>query len=299
MVDALRNAFAVLLYLVVLAVTASPCEHESEFFDSAECEGHMFLLQAHFSSSEDSPLLLSSEPPQRRPRPVSLLHIPYNHIAVNLTYTTLMEEIVTFPERKPRDFNVILATLKTWGADAIVQLLQRRRGVPWVFDWYRSAAFAIFGFFYIGIMQWFLYVSILTWLFPDAMVFANAPFAEKMLDSVGQLSMVGQIFVDNFVFAFLFYFPAFYFIKSVVQGGCPWYAHFQVGLSRYWQNIVSDNLYSCALWFPADIVIFAMPMYFRMPMEHSVSFAWTMFISARRGQIDRGSKKPAMDQGDS
>merc|ERR1719333_403004 len=107
--------------------------------------------------------------------------------------------------------------------------------------------------------------------------------------------MVGQILVDNFVFAFFFYFPAFYFIKSVVQGGCPWYSHFQTGLRRYWSNIIPDNLSSCAVWFPADIVIFAMPMYLRMPMEHGVSFAFTMFMSARRGQIDHGGKKPAMN----
>lgn len=224
----------------------------------------------------------------------AVLHIPYakfyNHIANNVTYNNFFEQILTFPQRRPREFNVILATCKTWTADAIVQFGERRGGQTWRFDWSRSAAFAIFGFLYIGCMQWILYVTVLTWLFPDAMAFANSPLAMKLQDQEGMIDMVGQICVDNFIFEVLIYFPVFYMIKSVMTGKDSLTSRIQTGLSKYWTNIIPDNLASFAVWIPADVVIFACPMYLRMPMEHCVSFGWTMFISATRGASESKDK---------
>lgn len=218
----------------------------------------------------------------------AVLHVPeYGHIAVNVTYHNLRERILTFPERRPREFNVMLATMKTWSADAVVQLAESRRSSSSIFfDWQRSAAFAVFGFLYIGVAQWFLYVSVLTWLFPDAMIFANSPLEMKLRDQTGMIDMAGQIFVDNFVFAAMIYFPAFYMIKAVVQGSGSLPVRIQTGLTKYRANWMADNMASCMLWMPLDVIIFACPMYLRMPMEHAVSFGWTMFISAMRGSVE-------------
>jgi hypothetical protein len=215
------------------------------------------------------------------------LHIPYNHIARNITYHNLGEQIFTFPERRPREFNIMLATFKTWVADLIVQLGEQRRVGAKGFDWWRSVAFALFGLLYIGLMQWVLYVTILTSLFPDAMMFANAPWSVKLADTVGQLDMAGQILVDNMIFNVFIYFPAFYLLKAIVQGtDASFIERARQGLGKYWKNCVSDNMFSLAIWLPADLFIFAAPMYLRMPLEHSVSFGWTMFISATRGAVE-------------
>jgi len=219
--------------------------------------------------------------------PIAMLHIPYNHIAVNLTYHNLGEQIVTFPERRPREFNIIVATCKTWTADMVVQLLDRRRvaanGISWRFDWQRSFTFAIFGFFYIGLMQWCLYVTFLSWLFPDAIIFANAPFSEKLIDSQGQIDMMGQVLVDNLLINVFIYFPLFYTFKQVIQGSSSFASRVESGLEKYRASILKDNLVSCAVWVPCDLFIFACPMYLRMPLEHGVSFGWTMFMSFTRG----------------
>jgi hypothetical protein len=227
--------------------------------------------------------------------PVSLLHVPYDHIAVNVSYSNLQEEIMTFPQRRPREFNVILATCKTWLADITVQFLSRPQhhehsSNSWTFDIKRSAAFAIFGFLYIGLTQWFLYVTVLTWLFPDALIFANAPWAMKMADTEGQLDMLGQIIVDNLIFNTLIYFPAFYMIKSFLQGKGSIPSRIQEALHKYSKNIWQDNLRSCAVWIPADFFVFACPMYMRMPLEHGVSFGWTMFMSFSRGAGPEGKE---------
>jgi len=221
------------------------------------------------------------------------LDILYNHVSVSLAYHNLGEEILTFPERRPRTFNVLLATVKTWTADAVVQSIEKRRNSS-SFDWQRSLAFATFGLLYVGLLQWVLYVSLLTWLFPDAMVFANAPFSVKVHDRIGQIELLGQVLVDNFVFGVLIYFPVFYMIKELVQGDryLSLHARLQIGLHKYWRNIVHDNLASLALWIPAGIFIFAAPMFLRMPLEHGVSFGWTMFMSATRGSADESKGNP-------
>jgi len=230
--------------------------------------------------------------PPSRVGPVVMLHVPYNHIAMNVTYNNFGEQLATFPQRRPREFNVILATFKTWCADFIVQVLESKRGGAWSFDWRRSFAFAIFGFVYVGLTQWFLYVTILTWMFPDAIYFANAPMPMKLADTTGQLDMVGQVVVDCFIFNVFFYFPAFYAIKACCQGASRSSLASKVydGLNKYWTNIINDNMASCAVWIPADVFIFAFPMYLRLPMDHAVSFAWTMFISFTRGAATEKSK---------
>jgi len=218
----------------------------------------------------------------------SVLHIPYGHIAVDVPYNGLWEEIKTFPQRRPRELNVILATCKTWSADAIVQFGAHRRGNTWAFDWSRSLAFGLFGFLYIGLAQWFLYVTVLTTLFPDAMMFANAPWSAKLQDREGLWDVAGQVTIDNSLFQALIYFPVFYAIKTALQGGLgdllsdgP--SRIKSGMRSYRENFWADNLASLCVWVPADVVIFACPMYMRMPLEHCVSFGWTMFISATRG----------------
>lgn len=220
--------------------------------------------------------------------PVSLLHVlvpyNYNHISVNVSYANLQEEIETFPKRRPREFNIILATCKTWLADLIVQFLTAPAGGgSWKFDYRRSMAFAFFGFLYVGLTQWLLYVTVLTWLFPDALIFANSEWSMKLTDREGQVDMLGQVIVDNFIFNVFIYFPAFYLIKSFLQADGTVMFRVKDAMYKYSQNLWQDNVRSCSLWIPMDFFVFACPMYMRMPLEHGVSFGWTMFMSFTRG----------------
>lgn len=218
--------------------------------------------------------------------PVSLLHVlvPYNHIAINVSYAGIQEEIETFPQRKPREFNVMLATFKTFLADSIVQFLEKpSRGTSWSFDFRRSAAFVVFGCLYIGLAQWFLYVTVLTSIFPDALVFANSDWATKLTDTEGQLDMLGQVLVDNFVFNIFIYFPAFYLIKGFLQGDGSVMARAKDAMYKYSLNFRQDNTRSLCVWIPVDFFVFACPMYMRMPLEHGVSFGWVMLMSFTRG----------------
>lgn len=296
----LSSTFAAVLLALALQVHGQGSRQSSR-------EG-LSLLQLQVSSvSHVDPLSLAasvspevSDPEGARMRrglgPLGLLHIPYNHIAVNLTYTGWKQQMFTFPERRPREFNIFLATIKTFGADLVVQFLEGGGRNHWRFDIARSLSFALFGFLYIGCAQWVLYVTFLTWLFPDAMIFANSPMTAKMVDRVGQIDMLGQIVVDNLFFNVFIYFPAFYILKAVVQGFTSeesMLTSIKEGLNKYRKNIVADNMASLSVWVPADLFIFAAPMYLRMPLEHTVSFGWTMFMSAMRGAahpVDKSEK---------
>lgn len=201
----------------------------------------------------------------------------YNHITYDVEYHSVGEQIMTLPMRRPRTFNVLMATSKTWAADMLVQMAEgRARGV----DWRRSAAFAVFGFFYVGLVQWALYVTVMTQLCPNAISFSNQPLSEKMHNIPGQVDLAKQVILDNFCFAVLVYFPVFYIVKELLNGSR---SPVSDALSRYKSNFVSDNLASMAFWIPGDILAFAAPIFLRLPIDHSVSFVWTMVLSYKRG----------------
>lgn len=210
----------------------------------------------------------------------------YNQIEVDVAYSGIWEETITFPERRPRAFNVMVATAKTWLADLVVQFGEMRRSRSRSqrhLDFKRSAAFALFGFIYNGLVQWFLYVSVFTQLCPTAIRFANEPISEKMLDRAGQGDLLLQLLLDNLVVTVFLYFPIFYTVKSMVQDSSYSLATLQKALGKYRQNFVQDNITACSVWIPLDLVVFCVPMYMRLPLGHSFSFGWTMIVSYMRG----------------
>jgi len=221
----------------------------------------------------------------KTPKNVSqfLLSVPgrYEHIAYDVEYSGILEQIVTLPMRRPRTINLGMATLKTWLADMIVQLTDGRGKLGRGIDWNRSGAFAAFGFLYIGLVQWVLYVSVMTYICPNAISFSNEPLDEKLHNVPGQIDLVKQVMIDNCVFEVLIYFPVFYVIKELVAGQSQ--QPVTEGLRKYKSNFFSDNLISMVFWIPGDCFAFAAPIFLRLPIDHTVSFVWTMVLSYRRG----------------
>lgn len=216
-----------------------------------------------------------------------LLYIPnkiYNHIAVDVKYNNYWEEFMTFPERRPEIFNVVLATFKTTAADLIVQ-----SGQGQAFDFKRSATFALFGFLYVGVLQWVFYVSILTDMCPYSMQFANEPWSAKLTDRRGQEDLVKQILIDNLILQTFIYYPIFYTIKEIVAEPSliNAFKHMSTvtlnAFKKYRENCLADNIAGWAYWTPLDLLVFSAPMFVRMPLAHAFSFLWTMVVSYFRG----------------
>jgi len=187
-------------------------------------------------------------------------------------------QISTFPKRRPFLTNMIIATVKTSIADFVVQVAEGKE-----IDYKRNAVFTAFGFAYLGAAQWFIYVTVFTRMCPHAVRFANLSWADKLKDKAGQIDLVKQIAVDNFVHYTFIYFPVFYVFKESIQGGGLDSAVVHRALSKYWKNCVTDNLAMWGLWIPMDVIIYGVPVWLRLPLNHGVSFAWTMILSWMRG----------------
>merc|ERR1719479_353720 len=204
-------------------------------------------------------------------------------ISHQIEYSGLWGAITTFPKRRPYATNIIVATVKTSIADLIVQKAEGKKEI----DWGRNGVFTAFGFAYLGVAQWFVYVTVFTKLCPNAIRFSNLPWAEKLKDRAGQIDLIKQTFYDNFIHYTFVYYPVFYFFKELIQSdpnidknpvACA-----ERGIKKYWNNCVTDNLYIWALWVPGDLLVYACPIWMRLPLNHGISLVWTMILSAVRG----------------
>lgn len=182
----------------------------------------------------------------------------------------------------------MVATVKTSLADILVQGME---GGDQGIDWSRNAVFTAFGCFYLGAVQWFVYVTLFSKACPNAIRFANMPWAEKVKFRAGQIDLVKQTFLDNFVHYTFLYFPVFYTFKEFLQGKPKEEGQtrspmeiVESALAKYKSNFKEDNMAIWALWIPMDLIIYAIPIWMRLPVNHVVSLAWTMILSWMRGK---------------
>jgi hypothetical protein len=75
----------------------------------------------------------------------------------------------------------------------VQKVIERREKI----DWKRNAAFACFGFIYLGGVQYSLYVPIFGRLFPSAQAFTALPLSKKLKDGKGMLTVFAQTFLDQ------------------------------------------------------------------------------------------------------
>mmetsp|Transcript_2790 Transcript_2790/g.6484 ORF Transcript_2790/g.6484 Transcript_2790/m.6484 type:complete len:462 (+) Transcript_2790:37-1422(+) len=200
---------------------------------------------------------------------------------------------LSFAARYPIAFGLGLTTVKTQSADLLAQFQFEKRETV---DWKRFQVFTIFGFFYLGGCQYFLYNKIMPWCFPRAVAFTKLPLAEKMKDMKGLLQLVGQVFLDLGIHIPFVYMPTYYCIKATVLGDPKESVaeSLQKGLDKYKKNFFDDWPAALKIWIPADLINFGlMPMHMRLPFMCIVSFGWTCLLSVMRGG---GDKKEELHQ---
>ena len=189
-----------------------------------------------------------------------------------------MSRLLAYSKANPLTFGVVFSTIKTSAADLLVQLQFEKKKFDEI-DWRRNSAFALFGCFYLGGVQYALYVPIFGRMFPKAAEFAAKPIAEKLKDPKGIFNMLTQVFLDQCVHHPLAYFPVFYSVKEVVGGGS-----ISDGLAKYQKNIWEDLLALWKVWVPATMFNFTFsPMWLRIPCVATTSLLWTCILSAMRG----------------
>ena len=98
--------------------------------------------------------------------------------------------LISIPTKHPLAFGVAISTTKTSVSDLLVQkVVEQKENV----DWRRNAAFAAFGCFYLGGVQYALYVPIFGRMFPGAAAFAAKGIREKARDVKGMMTLGAQV----------------------------------------------------------------------------------------------------------
>jgi predicted amino acid-binding ACT domain protein len=144
-----------------------------------------------------------------------------------------------------------------------------------------SAAFASFGFFYLGGVQYALYVPIFGRMFPGAAAFAAKSLRAKLKDGKGMFQLCAQVFIDQCIHHPLMYFPVFYCTKELVMSDSP---DLKKVMNVYRGNIKEDLQALWKIWVPATMLNFAFsPPYLRIPCVAATSLLWTVVLSTMRG----------------
>lgn len=186
-----------------------------------------------------------------------------------------------FAKNNPLGNSVAIASTKTAIADLIAQLVIARTPIMDL-DFERTLLFFVFGGVYSGWFQYLYQVNIFKKLF-DIDSFTSQPWAEKLKDKDGLKALAAQTALDLFVCSFV-YLPAFYIFKAGVFSGTMdpgmWAS---AGVENWSNNFSKDEVDLLRVWFPADLVCFSVPLYLRLPIRHSVSFLWTIYLSFVRG----------------
>lgn len=211
----------------------------------------------------------------------------------------VFQRVFGVAKKHPFAFQLVFATAKTAAADYLVQKhVEKRKEI----DWNRNLVFTCFGGAYLGGFQWFVYVTLFRRWFPQMDKFAAQTMKEKMANKAGQVDLAKQVLFDNFIHYTFVYFPVFYVFKECIQSGdkdkeltrSPMDI-IKGGLQKYQKNFWGDNCAIWALWIPADVVIYAIPIWMRLPANHGLSFLWTCILSAMRGDKIENSPSPVED----
>lgn len=191
-----------------------------------------------------------------------------------------MAMILRVAQSHPLYFGCGFSCLKTSASDLLVQkFIEKRENI----DWRRNSAFAMFGFGYLGIVQYSLYVPIFSRIFPRGVEFAAKTVREKMRDGKGQMTVLAQVFVDQCIHHPFMYFPAFYLTKEFVSNRASGSDY--AGALATWQANFWPDLYALwQIWVPCTLLNFAFsPLWMRIPVVASTSLVWTMILSGMRG----------------
>jgi len=198
-----------------------------------------------------------------------------------------IQRILTFNglmSKYPWTFGVGIATAKTGAADILVQKqIEKREKL----DWQRVGLFTLFGFAYLGIVQYLIYVNLFSRLFKNAEAFGKMPFRQKIRNKEGLKDLGKQIVVDMFVHGPLFFFPCYYIAKESIQGDASVVSNpgkvMKKAMEKYGLNYWDDWLALWKIWIPGDALVFALPLWARLPANHAISFVYMCILSFMRG----------------
>ena len=214
-------------------------------------------------------------------------------------------EYARWAQKSPLMSNVIVATAKTVAADILVQNKIEGKSLKNL-DYQRIGIFGAFGFFYLGIVQYGIYVKGVQRVFDKRALdkFCNSSVRDKIKDKIGLKILAWTIAIDSVAIQPFIYWPSYYVTKEVGYTVTNQSNECNIGyddrdgsgsvvsnaMIKYSNNFWQDNLGMFAFWLPMDMIIYSVPLHLRLHLNHIISFGWVGLVS-----IFRGAKEPVAD----
>ena len=188
----------------------------------------------------------------------------------------------------PFSLSIFTATVKTAAADVLTQMYLEPQakntasGKQQV-SMRRVGVFTVFGFWYLGGFQYFLYVRCFSRWFPSAKTFGeHSTIAARLSDRKGLVDLAKQVAFGNFLHIPFLFLPAFYWTQEVCTQGNA--ASPNRALSSYRDNLVQDCVAAWTIWIPGHAIFFSVPLWLRLPVNHAMSFCYVCVLSFSRGR---------------
>lgn len=186
----------------------------------------------------------------------------------------------------PFTLSLFTATTKTAAADVLTQLYIEPRSSgsdAQTLSLRRIGVFTVFGFWYLGGFQYWLYVKCFARWFPSAKSFGDhATIAARLNDRKGLIDLAKQVAAGNFLHIPFLFLPSFYVTQEVCMHGTD--ASPAKALQSYRSNMWNDCVAAWTIWIPGHAIFFSVPLWLRLPVNHAMSFCYVCVLSYSRGQ---------------
>lgn len=187
----------------------------------------------------------------------------------------------SYVARHPLTSAIALGSTTKITIDFLVQRNEAHTSIEaWSYDKHRGLAFGLFGALYLGVCQWQIYCR----LFPAicAAVCPGSVVAKSVL----------QVVLDQVVVFPAIYFPLFYGIQGAVR---PESSLASAGIT-YRANIWDDCMAAWTVWAPVQLANFSIvPRHWRAPFISVTGFAWTTYLSTKRGAMSTTSDQQGLE----
>ena len=101
-----------------------------------------------------------------------------------------MRRLGRIAQQYPFAVSVGVATAKTGGADFVVQrYVENKKSI----DWSRTISFSVFGFVFLGVVQWFIYVPGYRLVFKEMDKFCQQTIKQKLRNKAGLKDLAGYV----------------------------------------------------------------------------------------------------------
>ena len=196
----------------------------------------------------------------------------------------------------PFSLSLFTATSKTAAADVLTQLYLEPSGSEGgsnsaQLSLRRVCVFTVFGFWYLGGFQYWLYVRCFSRWFPSAKTFGeHASIAARLNDRKGLIDLAKQVAVGNFLHIPFLFLPSFYMTQEICTHGYD--ASPLEALQSFRLNLWKDCMAAWSIWIPGHAIFFSVPLWLRLPVNHAMSFCYVCVLSFTRGRgANNGPKR--------